>query len=161
MRRMERSSLERSSRTESARKLALGSMAMVASHLQQVILDHVAQRAGFLVIRAAALHADGFRRGDLHVVHVAAVPQRLEDAVAEAEGQDVLHGLLAEVVIDAVDLGFVEALCSSLLSVLRAVQIVPERLFDHHAAPAHALADVRLAPRPCAMGMYWLGCVER
>ena len=41
---------------------------------------------------------------DLHVVDVVAVPDRLEDAVGEPQHQDVLHGLLAEVMVDAIDL---------------------------------------------------------
>jgi hypothetical protein len=42
------------------------------------------------------------------VVDVLAVPHRLEDAVGEAEDEKVLDGLLAEVVVDAVDLRLVE-----------------------------------------------------
>ena len=42
--------------------------------------------------------------GDLDVVHVAAIPERLEDAVAEPEDEQVADRLLAQVVIDAVDL---------------------------------------------------------
>ncbi len=42
------------------------------------------------------------------MVDVVAVPDGLEDAVAEAEDEDVLNSLLAEVVIDAEDLVFVE-----------------------------------------------------
>ena len=42
--------------------------------------------------------------GHLHVVHVSAVPDRLEDAVREPERQDVLDRFLPQVVIDAVDL---------------------------------------------------------
>ena len=41
---------------------------------------------------------------DLHVVDVAAVPDRLEDPVAEPEDEQVLDGLLAQVVVDAEDL---------------------------------------------------------
>ena len=111
-------------------------------HLRQVILDHVAQGAGFLVVRAAAFHPDGFGGGDLHVIHVAAIPQRLEDAVAEAQRQDVLHGFLAEVMIDAVDLGFFEGAMQFGAELLSAGQVVAERLFDDDAAPAGALANV-------------------
>ena len=113
-------------------------------HLQQVILDHVAQRAGFLVVRAAAFDADRFRGRDLHVVDVAPVPQRLEDAVAEAEGQDVLHRLLAQVVIDAVDLALGKDLpADARFSSLRARQVVAERLLDDDAPPAAASAAFR------------------
>ena len=58
---------------------------------------------GLLEVGAAALHADRLRHGDLHVVHVLLVPQRLEDRVGEAEDQQVLDRLLAQVVVDAVD----------------------------------------------------------
>ena len=50
------------------------------------------------------LDADGFRHGDLHVIDIAVVPQRFEDAVAEAKRQDVLNGFFAEIVIDSEDL---------------------------------------------------------
>ena len=57
-----------------------------------------------VVVAAAPLDADRLGHRDLHVVDVTAVPDRLEDAVGEAEDQQVLDGLLPEVVIDAVDL---------------------------------------------------------
>ena len=59
---------------------------------------------GRVVVAAAPLHAELLGHRDLHVVDVAPVPDRLEDAVGEAEDQDVLDRLLAEVVVDAVDL---------------------------------------------------------
>ena len=36
------------------------------------------------------------------------VPDWLEDAIAEPQGEDVLDGLFTEVVVDTVDLAFVE-----------------------------------------------------
>ena len=44
------------------------------------------------------------RHVDLDVVDEVAVPDRLEQAVAEAEGQNVLRRLLAEEMVDAEDL---------------------------------------------------------
>ena len=58
------------------------------------------------------LDADGLGGGDLHVIDVAPVPDRLEHAVAEAEHEQVLDGFLAEIVIDAIDLVLVEVLCA-------------------------------------------------
>ena len=77
-------------------------------HLEQVRRDHVPDVAHLLVERAATLDPDLLGDRDLHVVDVPAVPDRLEHPVREAEGQDVLHGLLAEVVVDAEDLRLVE-----------------------------------------------------
>ncbi len=75
-----------------------------------MVLQHVAQRAGLLVERPTAFDADGLGCRDLDVVDVVAVPGGLEDAIAEAEDEDVLHRLLAKVVVDAEDLVFGEHL---------------------------------------------------
>ena len=75
-----------------------------------MVLHHVAQRAGLLVVAGPRADAFLLGDGDLHVVDVLLVEQRLEDAVGEAQHEDVLDGFLAEVVIDAVDLPFVEDL---------------------------------------------------
>ncbi len=77
--------------------------------LENVVRDHVAQGPA-LIVAAARLHSHGFRDGDLHVPDVAAVPDGLKDAVGETEHQDVLHGLFAEVVVDAVDLLVLEVI---------------------------------------------------
>ena len=98
-----------SSRMTSASSECGGSIATSDEQLQHVVLHHVAQRAGLLVIAGARADAFFLRHRDLHVVDVPLVEQRLEDAVGEAQHQDVLDGLLAEVVVDPVDLPLVEA----------------------------------------------------
>ena len=55
--------------------------------MQHVALNHVAQRAGRFIERRAAFDAQSFGGGDLDVIDVIAIPQRLENSVAEAEGQ--------------------------------------------------------------------------
>ena len=55
--------------------------------LQNVVLDHVADRPRGFIKRGTALDPQTFRGGDLDVIHIPAVPQRLEDSVAEAEDQ--------------------------------------------------------------------------
>jgi hypothetical protein len=42
---------------------------------------------------SARLHSDGFRHRDLDMVDAVAVPDRLEQAVGEAQRHDVLHRL--------------------------------------------------------------------
>ena len=85
--------------------------------LHDVVLDDVAQRARLLVVAASSLDADRFGDGDLDVVDVLPAPHRLEDPVGEPEDVQVLHRLLPEVVVDAVDLRLVEV----------AVQVLVER----------------------------------
>ena len=70
------------------------------------------------------------------MVDVAAVPEGLEDAVTEAEDQQVADRLLAEVVVDAIDLRLAEDLANLAVEPLGRVQVVPERLLDDDPSPA-------------------------
>ena len=73
-----------------------------------MVLEHVADDAGRVVVAGAAADVDFLGHGDLHVVDVVAVPDRLEDRVGEPQHEQVLHRFLAEVVIDAVHLPLAE-----------------------------------------------------
>ena len=73
-----------------------------------MVRHHVAQGAGGVVEAAAMADAELLVDRDLDMVDVVAIPDRLEHAVGEAQHQDVLHRLLAEVMIDPVDLMFVD-----------------------------------------------------
>ena len=102
--------------------------------LQHVVLHHVAQRAGLVVITRAAFEADGLRHRDLHVVDRRCVPQRLEQRVREPQREQVLHRLFAEVVVDAEDAIFVEDLAHGLVDLDARGVVVTDRLLEHDAA---------------------------
>ncbi len=104
--------------------------------LENVVRHHVAQRARFVVIGPALFDAYRLRHRDLDVVDVAPVPNRLEDSVREAEDQDILDGLFSQVVIDPVDLLFVQHLPDFLVQAARRFVVAPKRFFDDHAPPA-------------------------
>ena len=101
-----------------------------------MILDHVAQCAGIVVVAAAQLDADRFSRRDLHRIDVPAVPDRLEDDVGEPQRHDVLHRLLAQIMVDAVDLLLGEHFLDFGLQRTRRLQIGAEGLLDDDARPA-------------------------
>ena len=75
-----------------------------------MILHHVAQGSRLVVISAAMLYAHFFGHGDGHIVHITPVPNRLEERVSKTKGQNVLHRLFAQVMVDAENLRFVETL---------------------------------------------------
>ena len=95
---------------------------------------------GGIVVGATAADAVVLGDGHLHVIDVAPVPDRLEDAVGEAQRQDVLHRLLAQVMVDAIDLRFAESDHQVVVQRPCALDVVAERLLDDQAAPAVALA---------------------
>ena len=63
--------------------------------LEQMVRHHVAERAGRIVKAAAMPDAEFFIDGDLDVIDMVTVPDRLEHAIGEAQYQNVLHRLLA------------------------------------------------------------------
>ena len=110
-----------------------------ADELHDVVRHHVAQRAGIIVVTAALLNANSLRHGDLYVIDVTAVPDRLEDSVRKAECQDVLNGFFAEIVVDAVDLFLAGYAQELLIEGLGGFQVVPEWLFNNDATPVLAI----------------------
>ena len=73
------------------------------------------------------------------MVDVLVVPQRLEERVGEAEDEDVLHRVLAEVVVDAVELVLAPVLVQRVVERHRGGQVVAERLLDDEPAEAAVL----------------------
>ena len=104
--------------------------------------DHVAIGAGRLVEVAALGQSEGLGHVDLDVVDVIAVPDRLEQSVGEAEGEDVLGRLLAEEMVDAEDLILIERLVQLLVERDGTGQIRAEGLLHDDSA---ALDQARLA----------------
>src|SRR6266516_528122 len=101
-----------------------------------MVLEDVANRAGPFVVVGARLDAERLRNRYLDVVDELAIPDRLEDPVRESQSEHVLHGLLAQVVIDAEDLSFVEVLLDHLLELTSRGEVVAERLLDDQPRPA-------------------------
>ncbi len=94
-----------------------------------MVLDHVAQSTRMLVVCTSVLHAHLFGNSNLHMVDVAAVPDRLEKRIGKAKGKNVLNGLLAQVVIYPIDLFFVKDFCELGIQSQRRLQVMTERLF--------------------------------
>ena len=100
-----------------------------------MVLDDVAGSADAVVVAGPPADADVLGHGDLHVVDVVGVPHRLEHLVREAQGEQVLHGLLAEVVVDPEDRVRREDLLDDRVELTGAGQVVPEWLLDDDAPP--------------------------
>ena len=95
-----------------------------------MVLNHVAQRAGFLVIGGPGADAFCFADRDLDVVDVLVIPNRLEDAVGESNHHEVLDGLFAQIVVDPEDLRLVEDASGHGVDLLRGGKIAADGFFD-------------------------------
>ena len=96
-----------------------------------MILHHVAQRTGRVVIHRTRTDALALGDGNLHVIDIARAPHALEDRVGEAQHKKILYGLLAQVMVDAKDLRFVEVMPQHVLDFERALEVAADRFLDH------------------------------
>ena len=67
-----------------------------------MVLEHIAQHADVFIKTGAIFEPDMFRHGDLNVINVITVPNRLKNGVGKARHEDVLDGFLAKIVVNAV-----------------------------------------------------------
>jgi hypothetical protein len=116
--------------------------------------DHVAERAGLLEESGAALDRQLLGHVDLDIVDVPAVPDRFEQAVGEAKREDVLHGLLAEEMVDPEDLGLVEHGVQALVERARRGQVVTEGLLDDQPGPFAETGAEHRPHRPEGVGRH-------
>ncbi len=98
-----------------------------------MVLDHVPERARIVVIGHTRFQADGFGDRNLDVVDVIGVPDRFEQDVGEAQREQVLHRLLAEIVIDAVNPLLGKSGGNRVVDLAAAGEIGTKRLFQPDA----------------------------
>ncbi len=105
-----------------------------------MVLHHVADCASFLVITTAVADAEFFADGDLNVINGFAVPEPLENGIGKAEHQNVLHGFLAKIMVNAANLRFMREACQLGVQRVRGCEVMAERLLHDEALPAAFVA---------------------
>ncbi len=99
-------------------------------------LQHVADHTSLIVVATASFNPDRFRGRDLDMVDIVAIPERFKDTVNETQHKEVLNRLLAQVMIDAIDLLLGKYLVDILIQLLRRLEIPSERLLYNQPRPA-------------------------
>ena len=105
-----------------------------ANQLQQMVLHHVAQRADAIIEINTATNAELLGNRDLHMINSATPPQWFKKRVCEAQCEQVLDGLFAQVVIDAIDLVLSETSTDLVVYFGRRRKISPQRFLENDAA---------------------------
>src|SRR5579862_5454728 len=72
------------------------------------------------------------------MVDIAAVPHRFENAVREPKNEDILDRLLAQIMVDAIDLVLRQDLLDLAVERSRGIEIVSERFLENDAPPLAA-----------------------
>src|SRR5258708_28951607 len=71
-----------------------------------MVLNHVAHGPGFIVIPSPVSHAQLFRHGQLYMINIIPVPERLENRIGKTKSQNILNSLFSKVMINAINLVF-------------------------------------------------------
>ena len=101
-----------------------------------MVLNHVANHARVIVVSASELDAKLFSNRDLNVLDIASVPYGLENGIPKAEYHNVLNRLFAKVMIDPVNLRFLDVLADFLVQRSGTHEVLAEGLFYDDAFPA-------------------------
>ena len=99
---------------------------------------HVTQGTRFLVKTPAGPDPDRFGRGDLHVINMITIPNRLKDAVGKAQRQDTLDRVFSQKMVDPENLIFAQRPQKAGIQITSRLQAVPERLLYDDPSPISA-----------------------
>jgi hypothetical protein len=69
-----------------------------------MVLYHVTDRADSIIEAASSFNAECLCHGNLHTIHIMAVPDRLQERIGEAKEQQIVDRLFPEVMVDTKDL---------------------------------------------------------
>src|SRR5690606_10664528 len=111
---------------------------------RQMVMRHVAHSA--CAVEVARERSEALRLGDrdLHVIDEVPVPQRFDDRVGEAEHEQILNGVFAHEMIDAVDLLLAVMPVQLRVERMRAREIVAERFLHDDAMASGDAAELDL-----------------
>src|SRR3984893_2255975 len=98
-------------------------------------LNHVPQGARRFIKGGALLHSESLRGGDLDVVHVIAIPKRLENSVSKSQRQKILDRVFPKKMINPIDLRLIEGFKNCAVEVSSRGKVMAKGLFDNDADP--------------------------
>ena len=139
---IELNTLTFSLRSASALKEAGGSMATSETSCRRWFWNMSRKTPTRVIVTGAMFHADLFGDSDLDVIDVVAVPERLKDGVRKTRHQNVLNGLFAQIMVNAIDLILAEGLMDLLIQVVCRGQVGSKWFFDDHAPPSAVLVQL-------------------
>src|SRR3954463_12443710 len=100
-----------------------------------MVLDHIAQHTRALIIGAPPLNSDSLSVGHLYVVDILPSPKRFENTVRESKDQQVLDRFFAQIMVDSINLRFVEIFVDLVVEQSGALKIAAKRLFNNYLYP--------------------------
>src|SRR6266702_804778 len=119
-----------------------------AEDLHNVVLYHVTDSPGLLVVLCPRADAQTLSSPNLYMVNVLCIPERLKDPISEAECQQILYSLFAHIVVNTVDLILTEHTAYLAVELLCGGQVASKGFFNNDARPGLVIT-IFTAVCPC------------
>ena len=100
-----------------------------------MVLDHVTHHTGTFVVRATTLNTNRFGIGNLDVIDVLPVPDRLEDSVCKTKDDQILDSFFSQIVVDSVNLVFIKHGSDFSVKLSSGIEVCTEGLLDDDPCP--------------------------
>ena len=124
-----------------------------AENLKKMVLHHISDDPKLIKVSATALGTKRFLEGDGDAGNAVSVPCWSKDHVAKPEADEVLHHLLAQVVVNPVQLLLGEKLLQMITQVSRAGRIFAKRFLHNNSGPAGGGHTGSLKRKKCCQGI--------
>ena len=73
-----------------------------------MVLHHITEGTGLIIVATALFNAQLFSKGNLHIINVLAVPDIFKQQISKADGKNLLNHFLAQIVVNTENLFFVK-----------------------------------------------------
>ena len=98
-----------------------------------MVLEHVPQYSGLVIISSSVFDAECFGGRYLDMIYMVSVPKRFKNRVGKPEKEYILDGFFPEVMIDTEDLVFSKMSDNYPVQLFRGFQVPSEGLFYYDA----------------------------
>src|SRR5690625_774991 len=99
-----------------------------------MILNHISERARLIVVPASVLYIYCFGDRYLDIVDVISIPEGFKDSIRKPEGENILHRLFAQVVVDPKNLTLFKVSRQVIIKSSCTFKVPAKRLFNHESA---------------------------
>src|SRR5690625_225708 len=120
-----------------------------------MILNHISERARLIVVPASVLYIYCFGDRYLDIVDVISIPEGFKDSIRKPEGQNILHRLFAQVVVDPKNVTLFKVSRQVSVKSSCTFKVPAKRLFNHeyaffgiHAKASHVHMQSRRLNQP-------------
>src|SRR5258708_33916392 len=100
-----------------------------------MVLHHISQRAGALIVPSPVFDPELLTSRDLDMINITVVPQILEKSIRKSEHHNVLGRFFAQIMVDAEGVLLSEPVVDHTVKPLPLLEVISERFVNNDSGP--------------------------